>query len=58
MELQPIHVECPCGEVVPVGVTAELGVREDGRQTVNLTSDMTDVWAHSFTHDAPEKDCE
>jgi hypothetical protein len=45
-----IELACPsCGEHIPVGTDA---VVVDG--DVQIEADLTDVWAHSWTHGEPE----
>jgi hypothetical protein len=51
MDMQPLEIECWCGVVVKVPVTAEISsVHPVDRQDLNLKPDLTDLWAHSFTH--------
>lgn len=48
-----VHVECPsCGESMPATVTCEILGDTDGEdQTLACTPDMTDIWAHVWSHD-------
>lgn len=57
----PVHVGvveviCPvCEEVIPVEVTARIIDTADAHQmTLHCEPDLTDLWAHSFTHDQDE----
>ena len=45
-------VVCPdCGQEIPIGVLPlRLGVDDEGNQVAFADIEMTDVWAHSFTH--------
>lgn len=53
VEVGTAHVVCPeCGEVMPAVVTAQLVPgAEPGRVLLECTPDMTDVWAHMWSHD-------
>ena len=47
-----VHIGCPtCGSVIPVPFTAELAWQGD-RQYIEFEPDMTDLWAHAWTHGA------
>ena len=46
-----VTVQCPCGEEIDIQVIVNINDDEDGRQYLDLTPDMSDMWAHSFTHD-------
>lgn len=39
-----------CRAKMPVVVTAELNTHDDGRQYLDCEPDMTDMWAHYWTH--------
>lgn len=45
-------LECPdCGTPVSVGVLLEWAFdSETGAQGMNLHPDLTEIWAHSFSH--------
>ena len=46
------HVQCPaCETVVPVQINSRI-VNVDDRQELICTPDMTDLWAHAWSHDA------
>ena len=49
-----VYILCPeCGETVPARVSATIGNADDthlGEATLICTPDMTDVWAHTWTH--------
>lgn len=41
---------CPeCGEAIAVPITVTLAMGADG-QLLDCTPDLTDVWAHAWTH--------
>ena len=43
-----MNIMCPeCFAIIPIEVTAKI----EGAH-VDITPDMTDVWAHAFMHDA------
>ena len=47
-----IDIECPeCEMVIPVRIEASLENSCMGDHELTLTPDMTDLWAHSFTHE-------
>lgn len=46
-----VGISCPCGEVLPVDLRPYLE-EEDGVVTIQIAPDLTDLWAHSLTHDA------
>ncbi|MER7733686.1 hypothetical protein ABTX80_22600 [Streptomyces erythrochromogenes] len=47
-----LHVQCPeCDVVVPIAVQAELTELSDRRQGISLDPDLTELWAHAWTHD-------
>lgn len=53
VEVGTAHVVCPvCEAVMPAVVTAQI-VSGDaaGRVMLECTPDMSDVWAHMWTHD-------
>jgi hypothetical protein len=47
-------VECPeCQAVIPVAVAdVETTTDSEGRQFLNFKPDMSDLWAHFWTHAA------
>lgn len=46
-----VWVGCPaCGENMPATVSAEIVEDEDGRPQLQCQPDMTDLWAHMWTH--------
>lgn len=48
-----LHVQCPeCDVVVPITVRAELARVSDHQQTISLEPDLTELWAHAWTHEA------
>lgn len=50
-----IAVQCPCGVEVAVELNVSLPFGEDGLQRVEIDPDLTDLWAHHFTHDEGEE---
>jgi hypothetical protein len=50
-----VGILCPeCGAEIPVPVTATIGnggAAHEGGATLELDSDMSDLWAHMWTHD-------
>ncbi|MFG6298344.1 hypothetical protein [Streptomyces rochei] len=49
-----LHVQCPeCDVVVPIAVRAELARTSDHQQTISLEPDLSELWAHAWTHEAP-----
>lgn len=47
-----VGVLCPdCGVVVDVPVSARLEADDEGTQFLDCDPDLTDLWAHSWTHD-------
>lgn len=52
-----VHYEvlCPCGTSIPVPIACHLEDRTDGSQELMTIPDMTDLWAHSFTHENEER---
>lgn len=47
------HVICPepeCGVQVNVGVLAQFVDDENGDRQLGLTPELTDIWAHFWTH--------
>lgn len=47
-----IHVECPeCHEAMPALVTCQVVTDEYGEQSLACKPDMTDIWAHMWSHD-------
>ncbi|HCA85761.1 MAG TPA: hypothetical protein DEQ61_09835 [Streptomyces sp.] len=47
-----LHVQCPeCDVVVPITIQAELARGDDDRQTISLEPDLTELWAHAWTHE-------
>lgn len=52
VEVGTAHIECPeCGEVMPAAVTCQIIESDEGGQTLACTPDMTDIWAHVWSHD-------
>ena len=49
-----IEVICPeCAAVLPIPVAVHIGaITEDGDLPVEAVPDLTDVWAHAWTHEA------
>jgi hypothetical protein len=46
-----VDIECPCGVVVPVPIAIHLSaVHPVDQQRMTCEPDLTDLWAHSFTH--------
>lgn len=46
-----VHEPCPaCGLPIPVTITSDLDASGRG-VTITLIPDMTDLWAHAWTHD-------
>lgn len=51
IEVGTVAVRCPeCADELPVVVRAEL-TWQDGQQFLVCDPDMTDLWAHKFTHE-------
>lgn len=51
MTMPVVHVECPeCHDTIPVVIDVRIDRVHDGSQEMFLTPDMTDLWAHAFTH--------
>jgi hypothetical protein len=49
---EPLHVECPaCGEVIAVPLVMQDERIEDEHYTFDVAPDLSDVWAHAWTHD-------
>jgi hypothetical protein len=50
--VKPIYVGCPeCQAMIPVAVAvAELASDEEGRLCCRIEPDMTDMFAHFWTH--------
>lgn len=47
-----LHVACPeCGETIAVPITARLSAPGEDGQFVTCEPDLTDVWAHAWTHE-------
>ena len=46
------HIACPeCQEVIPVDVRGRLVYRDDDdRGRIECDPDLTDLWAHAWTH--------
>jgi len=50
-EIGPVVIRCPeCQDEIPVPIHASLGESDDDRQYLNLNPDMSDLWAHAWTH--------
>lgn len=45
------QMQCPCGTDVGIGVLAKFSTDDEGAQIVLLEPDMTEAWAHSWTHE-------
>lgn len=46
-----VGIKCPeCKLVIEVALTAELTEKE-GRQYLSVEPDMSDLWAHSWSHE-------
>lgn len=46
------HIQCPnCGTSIPITLVAKDAGRRDGALIVDVEPDLTDVWAHAWTHD-------
>lgn len=55
IDIGAAQITCPeCGQVIPIRVRAQLGLREDGRQTLITDPDMTDLWAHAWSHESDD----
>ncbi|MFF4090397.1 hypothetical protein ACFYY9_26475 [Streptomyces nigra] len=49
-----LQVQCPeCDVVVPIVVRAELARVSDHQQTISLEPDLSELWAHAWTHEVP-----
>jgi len=47
-----LQVQCPeCGIALPVGVALRSPTREGDHLIVNLEPELTDVMAHTWTHE-------
>lgn len=52
VHLGTAEIVCPeCDAVLPVPVRMHLGAAENGQQMLVTDPDMTDLWAHAFTHE-------
>jgi hypothetical protein len=52
IEVGTVPIGCgQCDTVVQVPVTADLQPNDDGDQELVCTPDLTDAWAHAWTHD-------
>lgn len=51
MDEPTYYVSCPCGEELPIPIHCELFTNEEGQQELAVKPDMTDMWAHYFTHE-------
>lgn len=49
-------IQCPCGTEIDVPLNLALEENEDGRQCITMDPDLSDLWAHSFTHDGEPKE--
>lgn len=46
-----VIVGCPeCGEEIAVLVAIDMPVGDDGVQRMTFEPDMSDLWAHAWTH--------
>lgn len=49
-----VMIQCPdCPEIIEVPMEATLGVDDDRVQRLLLEPEMSDLWAHAWTHEAP-----
>lgn len=47
-----VHDQCPdCGVVVPIACSALPAPADDGQLRLAVEADLTDVWAHAWTHE-------
>lgn len=54
VKLDGLAVACPdCGQRVDIPVTVELSGPWE-KMSLELTPDLADVWAHSWTHEESE----
>lgn len=52
-----VGIVCPeCSAEIPVSVSAELTADDEGRQYLACDPDMSDLWAHMWTHDGGSND--
>lgn len=55
MTTTAVHLECPtCGQVIAVPITVTVEESADG-WLLHCTPDLTDTWAHAWTHDGEER---
>lgn len=47
-----VEIICPeCSATIPVSIESSIETLPCGDHELTLTPDMTDLWAHSFTHE-------